>query len=95
MYGKLKKCFHTDPILKIGDRKKYRKSKAGDKFCNLCMEEKLVITSNNNPNELLNQRSEILNDCRHSKIWLLGRLSMIQFLNANFILFGVLLINKM
>ena len=33
---------------------------AGDEYCNLCMVEKLAIVSYNNPNELLNQRSEIV-----------------------------------
>ena len=33
----------------------------------LCMKEKFVIVSYNNPNELLNQRSEILNACRRYK----------------------------
>ena len=36
------------------------------------MEEKLAIASNNNRNELLNQRLEILNVCRHEKALLLG-----------------------
>ena len=47
--------------------------KLEDKYCNLCMEEKLAITSYNNPNELINQRSEMLNVCRHKKSWLLDR----------------------
>ena len=32
-----------------------------DEYSNLCMEMKLAIASDNNPNELLNQRLEILN----------------------------------
>ena len=67
----IKKNLHTDPILKWEIVKKC--CKEGDKYCNLCMEEKLAIVSNNNPNELLNPRSEILNICRHKKSWLLGR----------------------
>ena len=39
----------------------------GNKYYNLCREEKLAIDSYNNPNELLNQRSEILNVCRYKK----------------------------
>ena len=39
----------------------------------LCMEEKLAIASHNRPNELLNQRSEILNVCWHRKSCLLGK----------------------
>ena len=42
---------------------------AGDKYCNLYMEEKLAIAFYYNPNELLNQKSEILNVCRHKKSW--------------------------
>ena len=53
--------------MKMGDNKKCYKYKAGDKYCNLCMEEKLAIVSYNNPNELLNQRSEIFNVCMHRK----------------------------
>ena len=34
----------------------------GDKYCNLCMEEKLALPSYKNPNELFNQRSEFLNN---------------------------------
>ena len=49
------------------DKKKCRKYKAGNKYWRLCMEEKLAIASYNNPNELLNQRSEILNVCRLKK----------------------------
>ena len=38
------------------------------------MAENLVIASYNNPNELLNQKSEMLNACRHKKKpWLLSR----------------------
>ena len=39
--------------------------KAGIKYWLLCMEEKIAIASNNNLNELLNQRSEILYVSRH------------------------------
>ena len=35
------------------------------------MEEKLVIASY--PNELLNQRTEILNVCQRKKVWLFDR----------------------
>ena len=37
------------------------------------MKEKLAIASYKNPNEFLNQRSEILNVRRHKKNWLLSR----------------------
>ena len=36
-------------------------------------DEKLAIASYNNPYELLNQRLEVLNVCRHKQFWLLGR----------------------
>ena len=53
----------------MGDsKKKCCKYKVGDKYCNLCMEEKLTIDSLNNPNELLKQRLQILNTCQHKKV---------------------------
>ena len=48
----------------MGSCKKCRKYRAGDRDCILCNEEKLAIASYNN-RDLLNQRSEILNACRH------------------------------
>ena len=62
----------TDPILKWEIVKNAVNIKR-DKYCNLCMEKKLGIASYNNPNELLNQKLEILNVCRHKKGWLFGR----------------------
>ena len=47
--------------------KKCCKYKTDDRNCLLCMEEKLAIASHNNPNELLNQWSEMLNAYRHIK----------------------------
>ena len=47
---------------------KCRKYKMGDKCYDLSMEEKLAIASYNNPNELLNQGSEIFNVCKRKKI---------------------------
>ena len=44
---------------------KCQKYKTGDKYCLQSMEEKLAVASYNILNELLNQRSEILNACRH------------------------------
>ena len=67
----VKKNFGTDPILKWEIVKKCHKYKAGDKYYNLWIEEKLVITSYNIPNKLLNQRSEILNVYWHKKSWFL------------------------
>ena len=57
----------------MGDSKKYGKYKIGDEYYNLCMEKKLAITSYYNPNELLHQKLEILNVCRHKESWLFGK----------------------
>ena len=51
----------------MGVSKECRKYKAGNKYCISWMEKKLPIGSNNNPNELHNQRWEILNVCGHRK----------------------------
>ena len=40
---------------------------SGDRYCLLCMEEKLAIASYKNPRELLNPRFEILNACWYKK----------------------------
>ena len=48
----------------MGNEKSQR-YKTDDRYCRLCIEEKLAITSYNNFNEFLNQRSEMLNSCRH------------------------------
>ena len=47
-------------------KKKCCEYKAGEKYFDLCLEEKLVIIFYN-PKELLNQRSKTLNVCRHNK----------------------------
>ena len=57
----------------MGDSKKGHRYKAGEKHCNLCIEKKLDIASYNNPNELLDQRSEIFKFCKHNKVWLRGK----------------------
>ena len=59
-----------DPILKWKVRKKCRKYRDGDKDCMLCNEEKLAIASCNG-RDMLNQRSEVLNDCKQKRSWLL------------------------
>ena len=59
-----------DPILKWELIKKCRKYRAGDRDCLLCMEEKLAIASCKS-RDMLNQRSEVLNSCRHKRAWLL------------------------
>ena len=53
-----------DPILKWEVIKKCRKYRAGDKDCMLCNEENLDIASCNG-RDMLNQRSEVLNNCKH------------------------------
>ena len=87
----IKKNLRSDPVLKWEIVKKVcRKYKEGDIYWQLCIEEKLAIGSYNNPKELLNQRSEILDICRHKrvgylvgKIWYLFLLSFFLFY-ANF-----------
>ena len=65
----INKNLGTDPILKWEIVKKCFKYKLGDKYCQLCMEEKLAIASYNNLNELLDQRSEILNSHLLSRLF--------------------------
>ena len=59
-----------DPILKWEVIKKCRNYKAGDRDCMLCVEEKLAIASCKS-RDMLNQRSEVLNSCKHRRGWLL------------------------
>ena len=40
--------------------------KPGDKFCGLCLEEKVIIALSD-PKKTLNSRSEIVSKCRHRK----------------------------
>ena len=60
----------VDPIMKWEVIKKCRNYRAGNRTCNLCMEEKLVIANCKSKN-MLNKRSEVLNSCRHKRAWLL------------------------
>lgn len=57
----------------MGNLNLFRCSKyeAGQKFCKLCIEEKLAIALYKEHNDLLNYKTEILNKCRHRKTWLL------------------------
>ena len=71
----IKKNLRTDPILKWEIIKKKRKKKekchkykVGNKHCNLFMEEKFTVNSYDNSNQLLNQRWEIRNVCRHKNV---------------------------
>ena len=66
----LKEKQGVDPIMKWEVIKKCRKYRAGNRACNLCMEEKLVIANCKSKN-MLNKRSEVLNSCRHKRAWLL------------------------
>ena len=66
----LKEKQGVDPIMKWEVIKKYRKYRSGNRTCNLCMEEKLVIANCKSKN-MLNKRSEVLNSCRHKRAWLL------------------------
>ena len=59
-----------DPIMKWEVIKKCRKYRAGDRSCLLCRGEKLAIASCKS-RDMLNQRSEVLNSCRHKRAWLL------------------------
>ena len=62
-----------DPILKWEVIKKCCKYRAGNKDCLLCNEEKLAIASCKS-RDMLNQRSEVLNNCKHKGGWLLYNL---------------------
>ena len=77
----------TDPTVKLERVKRCCKYKAGNKYCNLCMEEKLAEAFYNNLNELINQRSEILNVFRHENISYL-----VDKLRFNFIIYIYLFI---
>ena len=66
--GDQDKFRHLDHLLNWEIIKTCRKYKAGDTFFQLCMEEKLSSISYNNPKELLDRISEILNICKHRKI---------------------------
>ena len=66
----LKEKQGVDPIMKWEVIKKCRKYRAGNRTCNLCMEEKLVIADCKSKN-MLNKRSEVLNSCKHKRAWLL------------------------
>ena len=63
----VKNKFGIDPILKWEIMKRCSKYTAGDRYCKLCMEEKLIIVTYNRPKELVNQRSEVFNICRYRK----------------------------
>ena len=52
--------------------KRFSKYKGAERYCKLCMKEKLTIATYNKPKELLNHRSEIFDICRHRKNWLIG-----------------------
>ena len=66
----IKEKMGVDPIMKWEVIKKCRKYRAGNRTCNLCMEEKLIIADCKSKN-MLNKRSEVLNSCIHKRAWLL------------------------
>ena len=57
-----------DPILKWEVIKKCHKYRAGDRDCMLCVEEKIASCKSR---DMLNQRSEVLDSCKHKRGWLL------------------------
>ena len=66
----IKEKMGVDPIMKWEVIKKCRKYRAGNRTCNLCMEEKLIIADCKSKN-MLNKKSEVLNSCKHKRAWLL------------------------
>ena len=52
----------------MGNEKKCRKYRTGDKYWQLCIKKKIGIASYNNPNKLPNQSSEILNVWRYKNL---------------------------
>ena len=66
MCGRSKIKKGIDLILEWEVIKKCRKYRAGDRDCLLCNEEKLAIASCKS-RDMLNQRSEVLNSCKHKR----------------------------
>ena len=68
----VKNKFGIDSLLKCEIVERCSEYKRGgvevDRYCKLWMEEKWNITTNNRPKELVNQRFEVFNICRHKKI---------------------------
>ena len=60
-----------DPILTWSILKSVPAYNNITKRCQLCLQEKLAIISYENPEDLLNKKSEILNKCRHASKFLL------------------------
>ena len=68
----VKTKFGIDPILKWEIVKTCSKYKAGNRYCKLCVEIKLTIATYDKLKELLKQRSEIFDICKHKKNWLIS-----------------------
>ena len=69
--SQLYKIFNKNCIkLSYRKLKKCRKYRAGNRTCNLRMEEKLIIADCKSKN-MLNKRSEVLNK-KHKRAWLLN-----------------------
>ena len=65
----VKNKFAIDPILKWEIVKRCCKYKLwGNRYCKLCMVEKLTIPTYDRPKKLLNQRSEVFNIYRQKKL---------------------------
>ena len=100
----VKRKFGLGPILKWEIMKRCSKYRGG-RYCKLRMEEKLTIPTYNKPKELLNQRSDIVDICRHrKKKWIKRLIKIVQcrkkkkkiFVYANFCIGErSFLINKM
>ena len=59
------------PTIKWSIVKKCNVYKAGQRQCDLCLQEKREILKNNKNPECLNVRSELMCKCRHKYKWLL------------------------
>ena len=74
--------------IKMGNNfKKCKKYKSGDRYCLLCMEEKLEIASYNNPCEFHNLTFEILNICKYKKACHLGKQNLFGFFKIFMLIF--------
>ena len=67
----MRKQYGIDPILKWEILRRAPIYKPGAYNCKLCSEEKFAIVTFKAPDDLLNQRKEILNKCAHRRSSLL------------------------
>ena len=66
---------HPCPVVGFSIYKHSRAYRAGNRVCQLCMDEKLSILLFNGPN-LLNSRNEIFSGCRHRARFKMEKISM-------------------